>query len=139
MTDRRTQPPGGWPPPEQARLGGRDVALGPLATAVSARYFEHYPEDLERYGELARQWEVHDTQHLLNWAIGDVEGLVDLERQVAWLAGVLEARDFPLEHLAGGLELAADVVDDELGDAAALAGRLRVAAAHVRGRGSVLQ
>jgi len=139
VSERRTQPPGGWPPPEHARLDGRDVALVPLANAISERYFERYPEDLERYGELARQWEVHDTQHLLNWAIGDVEGHVDLERQVAWLAGVLEARDFPLGHLAGNLELAADVVEDELGDAAALAGRLRDAAAHVRGRETFLQ
>jgi len=139
VTDRRTQPPGGWPPPEQARLGDREIALHPLADAVSDRYFGRYPEDLERYGELARQWEVHDTQHLLNWAIGDVEGHVDLERQVAWLAGVLEARDFPLEHLAGNLELAADTVEDELADAGALAGRLRDAAAHVRGRESFLQ
>ena len=111
----------------------------PLADAVSDRYFERYPEDLERYGDLARQWEVHDTQHLLNWAIGDVEGHVDLEHQVGWLAGVLEARDFPLEHLAGNLELAADTVEDELVEADALAGRLRDAAAHVRGRESFLQ
>ena len=139
MTDRRTQPPGGWPPPDRATLADREVELLPLASAVSERYFERYPEDLERYGELARQWEIHDTQHLLNWAIGDVEGHVDLERQVAWLAGVLEARDFPLEHLAGKLELAGDVVADELDGADALAGRLRDAAAHVRGHESFLQ
>ena len=139
MSDRRTQPPGGWPPPERATLAGGEVELLPLATAVSDRYFERYPEDLERYGELARQWEVHDTQHLLNWAIGDVEGHVELEKQVGWLAGVLEAREFPLEHLAGNLELAGDVVEDALADAGALAGRLRDAAAHVRGHESFLQ
>ena len=139
MTDRRTQPPGGWPPPDRATLGGREVELLPLSTEVSERYFQRYPEDLERYGDLARQWEVHDTQHLLNWAIGDVEGHVDLEKQVGWLAGVLEARDFPLEHLAGNLELAADVVGAEIAGADALAGRLRDAAAHVRGRESFLQ
>ena len=100
---------------------------------------ERYPEDLDRYGDLARQWEVHDTQHLFNWAIGDVEGHVDLEQQVGWLAGVLEARDFPIEHLAGNLELAADIVEDELADADALAGRLRDAAAHVRARETFLQ
>ena len=138
MSARRTQPPGGWPPPEHATLGERRVALLPLAAAVSERYFQRYPEDLERYGDLARQWEVHDTQHLLNWAIGDVEGHVDLEQQVGWLAGVLEARDFPIEHLAGNLELAAETVEDELDDAGALAGRLRDAAAHVRGRESFL-
>jgi hypothetical protein len=139
VSDRRTQPPGGWPPPDRATLAGREVELPPLAAAVSDRYFERYPEDLERYGELARQWEIHDTQHLLNWAIGDVEGHVELERQVGWLAGVLEARDFPVEHLAGNLELAADTVEAELGDADALAGRLRDAAAFVRGRESFLQ
>ena len=138
MTDRRTQPPGGWPPPDRATLAGREVELPPLAAAVSERYFQRYPEDLERYGDLARQWEIHDTQHLLNWAIGDVEGHVELERQVGWLAGVLEARDFPLEHLAGNLELAGDTVADKLDGAEALAGRLRDAAAHVRGRESFL-
>jgi hypothetical protein len=138
VTDRPTRPPGGWPPPGRATLEGREVELLPLAVAVSERYFQRYPEDLERYGEPARQWEIHDTQHLLNWAIGDVEGHVELERQVGWLAGVLEARDFPLEHLAGNLELAGDVVAEALGGADALAGRLREAAAHVRGRESFL-
>lgn len=138
MSDRRTHPPGGWPPPERAVLAGRRVPLRPLAEAVSERYFRRYPEDLERYGELAHEWEVHDTQHLLNWAIGDVEGHVDLARQVTWLAGVLEARDFPIEHLAGNLELAADTVEEELADAPAVAGRLRDAAGLVRGRPSFL-
>ena len=139
MTGRRTAPPGGWPPPERARLAGEEILLRPLAESVSERYFERYPEDVEHYGDLARQWEVHDTQHLLNWAIGDVEGHVELERQVGWLAGVLEARDFPLEHLAGNLELAAETVEARLEGASAVAGRLRDAAAHVRGTDSFLQ
>ena len=139
MTDRRTQPPGGWPPPDRATLAGREVELLPLAAVVSERYFQRYPEDLERYGDLARQWEIHDTQHLLNWAIGDVEGHVELERQVGWLAGVLEARDFPLEHLAGNLELAADTVGAHLPHADQLAARLRDAAAPVREHGSFVQ
>ena len=134
---RRPAPPGGWPPPPEARLGGVPVDLNGLARVVSDRYFGAYPDDLERYGELAREWEIHDTQHLLNWAIGDVEGFVDLEQQVAWLAGVLEARDFPLEHLAGNLDLAAAVVDEQLASAP-VAVRLRDAAALVRGRESFL-
>jgi len=134
----RTAPPSGWPPPTEAQLAGTRIELEPLAAVIAARYFERFPEDLERYGDAGRQWEIHDTQHLLNWAIGDVEGHVDLEQQVGWLAGVLEARDFPIEHLAGNLELAAETVEDELDDAGALAGRLRDAAALVRGRESFL-
>ena len=139
MSERRTAPPGGWPPPATARLAGTALALEPLATAVADRYFERYPEDLERYGDAARAWEVHDTQHLLNWAVGDVEGHVDLERQVGWLAGVLEARDFPLEHLAGNLDLAAEVVEAGVEGGAAVAARLRAAAERVRGTASFLQ
>jgi len=139
VSERRTAPPGGWPPPATARLAGTALALEPLATAVADRYFERYPEDLERYGDAARAWEVHDTQHLLNWAVGDVEGHVDLERQVSWLAGVLEARDFPLEHLAGNLDLAADVVEVGVEGGAAVAARLRAAAERLRGAGSFLQ
>lgn len=133
----RTAPPSGWPPPSEATLAGERIDLEPLAALVADRYFERFPEDLERYGEVGRQWELHDTQHLLNWAIGDVEGFVDLDRQVRWLAGVLEARAFPLEHLAGNLELAADVVAEQLGSEP-VAGRLRDAAALVRGQESFL-
>jgi len=140
VSGRRTAPPGGWPPPATAHLAGSALELEPLAAAVADRYFERYPEDLERYGgDIARAWEVHDTQHLLNWAVGDVEGHVDLERQVSWLAGVLEARDFPLDHLAGNLELAAEVVEAGVGGGAAVAARLRAAAERVRGTRSFLQ
>jgi len=135
---RRPAPPGGWPPPPQATLAGTPVDLAGLARATAERYFAAYPEDLARYGELAREWEVHDTQHLLNWAIGDAEGYVELDRQVAWLAGVLEARDFPLEHLAGNLELAAAVVAERLVGGEPVAARLRGAAAMVRERGTFL-
>ncbi len=129
---RRPAPPGGWPPPERATLGGEPVELAPLAADVAELYFEVHPDDLERYGELAREWEQHDTQHLLNWAIGDVEGHVDLVKQASWLAGVLEARDFPIEHLASNLDIAAEVVESRVAGGPAVAARLRAAAAHVR-------
>ena len=130
---RRTEPPSGWPPPEAAVLAGADVALRPLAEAIADRYFTSFPEDLERYGaEVARAWEVHDTLHLLNWAIGAVEGYVELDRQVTWLAQVLDARNFPLEHLAVNLELAGDVVMERLEGGADVAGQLRGAAQLVR-------
>ena len=132
---RRPAPPGGWPPPETALLAGGEVALVPLADEIARRYFERHPEDLQRYGDVARDWEIHDTLHLLNWAVGDVEGHADLGKQVAWLAGVLEARDFPLEHLASNLDIAADVT---AGKMPAVSERLRAAAALVRGRETFL-
>jgi hypothetical protein len=129
----RTAPPSGWPPPEDALLGETTVALVPLAAAVADRYFAAHPEDLERYGaDVARAWELHDTRYLLSWAIGDVEDRVDLEDQVAWLARILEAREFPLEHLASNLDLAAGVVAESLAGGEAVAARLRAAASLVR-------
>jgi hypothetical protein len=129
----RTAPPSGWPPPADALYGETSVELAPLAEAVADRYFAAHPEDLERYGaDVARAWELHDTRYLLSWAIGDVEDRVDLERQVAWLARILEAREFPLEHLASNLELAAGVVAESLTGGEAVAARLRAAAALVR-------
>ena len=56
-----------------------------------------------------------------------------MNHHVDWLARVLAARDFPLEHLAVNLELAAEVV---VGSAVArgdeIAQRLVAAAAAVR-------
>jgi hypothetical protein len=130
---RRTAPPSGWPPPDEARLHGADVALGPLCEDIADRYFQRFPADLARYGpDVARAWEIHDTRHVVSWAIGAEEGRVDLDDQVRWLARVLEARNFPLDHLAGNLELAADVVAERLDRGAGVAGRLRDAAATVR-------
>jgi hypothetical protein len=129
----RTAPPSGWPPPEDAQLGEATIALAPLAAAIADRYFAAHPEDLERYGaDVARAWELHDTRHLLSWAIGDVEGRIDLEHQVTWLARILEARSFPLDHLTSNLELAADVVAEAVDGGEPVAERLRAAAALVR-------
>jgi hypothetical protein len=121
------------PAPTSANLGGRRIPLQPLAAAVADRYFDEFPDDLERYGDAARAWELHDTSHCLQWAMLDHEGIADLRREVAWLTTVLTSRDFPLEHLARNLELAADVLEDRLAEpGAAMAARLRAAAAGVR-------
>ena len=59
-------------------------------------------------------------------------GPSSIEREIAWLANVLGSRGFPLDHLARNLELAADVVDEQLeAPGAAVAERLRAAAAGV--------
>jgi hypothetical protein len=116
------------PPPTSATLDGEVIELTPLAEAVADRYFAEFPDDLERYGDAARPWEIHDTLHTLNWAILDVRGFTNLETNMLWLARVLVARDFPLEHLARNVELCAGVVAEER-----LATVLRAAAVSVRG------
>jgi hypothetical protein len=135
---RRTAPPSGWQPPAHADLDGQPVALGPLAEAIADRYFSDFPDDLARYGDVARAWEIHDTHYLLAWAFGDVAGYVELDRQVAWLARILEAREFPLDHLAGNLLIAADVVAAQLAGGEPAAERLRAAARLVRETDSFL-
>jgi hypothetical protein len=121
------------PAPTSATLSGERIALRPLAEAVAKRYFDEFPEDLGRYGEAARAWEIHDTSHCLQWAVLDAEGLASLPRQIEWLTTVLRSREFPLEHLARNLELAADAVEERLsGSGAAIALRLRAAALQVR-------
>ena len=52
---------------------------------------------------------------LLNWATESVSGEVDFRQEVAWLATVLEARDFPTDRLARNLDIGADVVSGEVG------------------------
>ena len=126
-----TRRPSGAAPPTSATLAGREIELGPLAEAVADRYFEEFPEDLERYGDAARAWEVHDTSYCLHWAALDVEGFASLDREIAWLSNVLRTRGFPLEHLARNLELAADVVDERVASPE-VAERLRAAAGIAR-------
>jgi hypothetical protein len=129
---RRVAPPTGAAPPTTATLGGRTVALLPLAETTADRYFEEFPGDVDRYGDAARAWEVHDTSYCLQWAMLDVEGFASLEREIRWLSGILGARGFPLEQLARNLELAADVVDERLEDGAPVVERLRAAASTAR-------
>ena len=129
---RPVAPPSGFPPPGSATLGGRRIALLPLAEEIADRYFAEFPEDFDRYGAAARAWGVHDTCHCLHWAILDAEGYASLEKEVGWLTGVLGARGFPLEKLARNLELAAAVVEERIPSAALVAGRLHAAATSVR-------
>jgi hypothetical protein len=128
-----TRRPGGSPPPTAVTLDERRIELAPLLERIADRYFAEFPGDLERYGTVARDWELHDTAHCVNWAALDLKGFASLDRNIAWLANILRARDFPVEQLARNLELAADVCAGELGDG--VAARLRNAASHVRSDG----
>ena len=131
---RRLARPSGTPPPAEAELGdGSRVALAPLAAEITERYAHAFPDEDERYSAEWREWSTHDNQHVLRWAIDAQHGLVDLWEQIAWLARVLAARDFPLDRLARSLELVADVLDERAGaEAAGAVAELRLAAATVR-------
>lgn len=119
---RRPAPPSGEPAPAVARLGHAEVDLAALAREVCRRYRSEFPDEHERYGDAGVEWCIHDNQHILNWAVLAHTGDVDLERELAWLARVLAARDFPVERLVRNLELAAEVMAERVaGDGRAIA------------------
>jgi hypothetical protein len=81
-----TEPPSGERPPTDARVeGGARIDLLALAQEICRRYRGEFPDEAGRYGEAGVAWCVHDNQHILNWAVGEVNGFVALERELAWL------------------------------------------------------
>ena len=131
-----TEPPSGAPPPVEARVeGGEPIDLRALAQEICRRYRAEFPDEQGRYGDAGAAWCVHDNQHILNWAVGARNGFVVLERELEWLARVLESRDFPLDRLARDLEIAAEVAGERLEEPArAIAEDLAAGAASVRSR-----
>jgi hypothetical protein len=117
---------------------GTEVDLEALAREVCERYRAEYPDEEGRYGEAGVAWCRHDNQHLVNWAVLDTREYVKLDEQVAWLAKVLEAREFPLDRLARDLDIAAAVVGERVAGGAAVAAALTRAAEMVRARPTFL-
>jgi hypothetical protein len=143
---RRVDPPSGTAPPTAAPSpvpgagAGDDLDLVALAARVCERYYAEFTDEDAVYGEVGRLWCQHDLQHILNWAALDAAGAIELQTQITWLARVLEARRFPLLRLARSLDLAADVVGDELGSGAeAMSTPLRACATMIRDRGTFLE
>ena len=131
-----TKPPSGYPPPVSAELrDGEALDLRAVAQEVCSRYRAEFPDEQERYGDAGMAWCLHDNQHIVNWAVNDWNGYGGLEAKLACLAGVLEARDFPLERLARDLEIAADVL---AAPHRGLSETLATAASFVRSRPSFL-
>jgi hypothetical protein len=93
---------------------GPPLDLVMLAREICARYRQEFPDEQERYGDVGTAWCVHDNQHLLNWAAGAAHGDIEMRPEVAWLAGILERRKFPLERLARNLEIGAEVVASQV-------------------------
>ena len=141
MTDRRLEPPGGDAAPSEAWLTDDDpLELSPLAQEICRRYRLEFPDEQERYGDAGTAWCVHDNQHVLCWGAEALNGYVDMEQQVAWLARVLESRGFPLDRLARNLDIAAAVVHEQVPSAPgeALSELLGASAGFVRSRQSFL-
>jgi hypothetical protein len=108
-----TERPSGAPPPLAAEWReGDKLDLLAIAEEICTRYRAEFPDEQERYGDAGVAWCIHDNQHILNWAVTELNGLGGFEGKLAWLAGVLEARDFPVERLTRDLEIAAAVVAD---------------------------
>jgi hypothetical protein len=138
---RRLEPPGGDAPPTSALLedANQELELVPLAEEICRRYRQEFPDEHGRYGDAGNAWCVHDLQYLLYWAAEDVNGYLDICTEVAWLGSVLEARDFPLERFARGLDIAAEVVAERVDTTyAQLAATLSGAAAFVQSRATFL-
>jgi hypothetical protein len=134
VSRRPLAPPSGAAPPiDVTAPGGSAVDVRALAKQICARYRSEFPDEEERYGDAGEAWCVHDNQYILQWALLDAAGTAALADQIAWLARVLAARDFPLERLRRDLELAADVVEETGAPwARDVAGRLRDARAAVQ-------
>ncbi|MBA2773674.1 MAG: hypothetical protein H0U36_06470 [Nocardioidaceae bacterium] len=140
MNQRRLEPPGGDAPPTSAWLADDELDLVPLAHEICRRYRDEFPDEQERYGKPGELWCVHDNQCLLYWACEAASGFLDMQREVGWLASVLEARDFPIDRLVRNLQIGAEVVRGELNKTQGeqVSDALTDAAEFVRSRGTFL-
>jgi hypothetical protein len=127
-------------PPPQRVTGprGHEVNLVEIARKTCVAYDVEFPDERERYGPAGIEWCRHDVQHLLNWAVLSLTHDLDYERELSWLARVLEARDFPLARLARCLELLASITRDSVRTAPEIADRVESAAAYISARETFL-
>jgi hypothetical protein len=126
------------PPERVTGPGGRRLDLVEIARQTCIAYDHEFPDERQRYGSAGAQWCRHDSQHLLNWAVLSLTEGLDYERELSWLARVLEARDFPLSRLARCLELLAQTTRESAPDEAQVAERLQHGAVFIGSRESFL-
>jgi hypothetical protein len=117
------------PPTTAPGPDGRELDLVAPARRACEAYQREVPDYAERYGPVGMTWCVHDSQHILNWAL--TRSQAGFERELDWLIRVLAARDFSLEELARGIELLADDLAGDP-DLAGIAQRLTDGADRVR-------
>ena len=135
----RLAPPTGTAPPERVRSPrGRPIDLVEIARKTCSAYQREFPDERGRYGPAGAEWCRHDTRHLLNWAVLSLTQGLDYERELAWLARVLEARDFPVPRLTRCLELLAQATRESVPDEPEVAQRVEDGAAYVASHESFL-
>ncbi len=101
-----------------------------LAEGICERYYEEFPDHDERYGERGRAYCAHDNAYLVAWLVDalGVAGHASFARNVSWLRGLLEARNFPMEAFRRNLALVGDAVTRARPDDAETIARLVAAA-----------
>jgi hypothetical protein len=131
--------PSGWPPPvSSCTPDGREIDLVRVARRACVGFVAEFPDYATQYGPAGMPWCVHDTQHILNWAVLSLGGSVEFEHELAWLARVLEAREFSLARLVRGVELLAGAVREDYPDLSEVAERVDSGAAFLASRQTFL-
>ena len=127
--------PGGEKPPTTATSPhGQQLDLVAVATLTCSAYDAEFPDERGRYGPAGMQWCLHDNQHLLNWAVLSLTYGISFEKELAWLAGILEHRNFPLERLERDLELLSTALTTSYPEEKEVADRIKQGAAFIASR-----
>ena len=122
------RPPSGYPPPTGATLpDGSELDLVALAQEVCAEYRAEFPDEPGATGTPAWPGACTTTSTSSAGRPSRSTTRPGFHKEIGWLAGVLGARDFPLDRLERNLGIAAEVVAEQgLGEPGArLAERLR--------------
>ena len=83
-----------------------------IAETICDRYYGEFPDHDERFGERGRRYCAHDNAYLVAWLVDalDTAGPASFARNVEWLRGLLEARDFPMDAFRRNLQLVGEAV-----------------------------
>ncbi len=131
-------PSGERPPTSATSPHGLELDLVAVAEITCSAYDAEFSDERARYGPAGMQWCLHDNQHLLNWAVLSLTYGISFEKELAWLAGVLEHRKFPLNRLVRDLELLSTSVTTSYPDETEVADRIKEGAAFIASRSTFI-
>ncbi|MGO9956027.1 MAG: hypothetical protein ACLP50_08600 [Solirubrobacteraceae bacterium] len=124
-------PSGEKPPSSAISPRGEELDLVAVAKLTCSAYDAEFSDERARYGPAGLQWCRHDNQHLLNWAVISLTYGISFENELAWLARILEHRQFPLQRLARDLELLSGALTTAYPDEQEVAERIKEGAAFI--------